>query len=458
MRPPSPSKASKGRCASGWLRGRDLVAGPAITVEGLGKQYRLGSGIAPYGRLTETLSQAIARVRQRGSRPRASDTFWALRDVDFEVAEREVLGVVGRNGAGKSTLLKILSRITPPTEGRAVLRGRVGSLLEVGTGFHPELSGRENVFLNGAILGMKAAEIRRKFDEIVAFSEIERFLDTPVKRYSSGMYVRLAFAVAAHLDPEILVVDEVLAVGDAAFQKKCLGKMDDLAHEGRTVLFVSHNMTAVQRLCTHAILLEQGRVVASGAPGWVVERYLAGEAERDAEIAWADPASAPGDEVARLHSIAALGPDGAVARSFDIREPIDIQVAYWNLSASHRPSVGIHVLNAEGTHLFASQDFTSRDWMDGAVAPGLVTACCRIPGNFLAEGRFLLNVTVSSFSPTLVHHAVQYDAIAFEVYDHSDGDSVRGPTSGEWPGVVRPMLDWRVNTSVVSSRAPFVRQ
>ena len=244
----------------------------AVRVDGLGKRYRLGER-EPY----RTLRDALTRARRRGQNARDHGLeLWALRDVGFEVKRGDVVGIIGRNGAGKSTLLKILSRITEPTTGRAEIRGRVGSLLEVGTGFHPELTGRENVFLNGAILGMSRAEIRRHFDDIVAFAEVERFIDTPVKRYSSGMHVRLAFAVAAHLHPEVLIVDEVLAVGDAAFQEKCLGKLDDVAREGRTILFVSHNMSAIQRLCAKAILLTRGRVEAHGDTNAVAERYVGG--------------------------------------------------------------------------------------------------------------------------------------------------------------------------------------
>lgn len=248
---------------------------PIIKVEGLGKQYRVGSRLQNFATLRDSISAAVrkplAALRPNGH----SETFWALRDVDFEVAPGEVIGVIGRNGAGKSTLLKILSRITEPTTGRVELYGRVASLLEVGTGFHPELTGRENVFLNGAVLGMRKAEIDRKFDEIVAFAEIEKFIDTPVKHYSSGMYVRLAFAVAAHLEPEILIIDEVLAVGDAQFQKRCLGKMNEVARSGRTVLFVSHNLRAVAQLCGHCIWIDGGRVISHGLANEVVVDYLA---------------------------------------------------------------------------------------------------------------------------------------------------------------------------------------
>jgi len=272
------------------------MADVAIKVENLSKLYRLGQGVA-YHTLRETLMdaatwpmRAVSRLRGRASSAReveAGDgTLWALQDVSFDVKPGEVVGIIGRNGAGKSTLLKILSRITEPTRGHAEIYGRVGALLEVGTGFHPELTGRENIFLNGAILGMRRAEIRRKFDDIVAFAELDRFIDTPVKRYSSGMYTRLAFAVAAHLEPEILVVDEVLAVGDAGFQKKCLGKMQNVAQGGRTVLFVSHNMTAVQNLCDTGYFLNQGRLVSSGPIDEVVATYLASfEAEHVQDLA-----------------------------------------------------------------------------------------------------------------------------------------------------------------------------
>ena len=265
----------------------------AIRVENLSKRYKIGV------RRDDTLRDAIVNVFKRSNvktleRSNVDDTIWALRDVSFEVKRGEVVGIIGRNGAGKSTLLKILSRITEPTSGRAIINGRVGSLLEVGTGFHPELTGRENIYLNGAILGMTRAEIDRKFDEIVAFSEIEKFLETPVKRYSSGMYVRLAFAVAAHLEPEILLVDEVLAVGDAAFQKKCLGKMGDVAKEGRTVLFVSHNLIALRSLCPRAIWLERGKISDEGPSSDVVANYLKLQDTDIYEQKWNDMVSAPG--------------------------------------------------------------------------------------------------------------------------------------------------------------------
>jgi lipopolysaccharide transport system ATP-binding protein len=312
----------------------------AIRVENLGKQYRIGGPQAPYKTLRETLSgMAAAPVRRirsigRGRLSGGSDNiFWALRDVSFEVQTGQVIGIIGRNGAGKSTLLKILSRITEPTEGYAELRGRVGTLLEVGTGFHPELTGRENIYLNGAILGMRRAEIERKFDEIVAFAEVERFVDTPVKHYSSGMYLRLAFAVAAHLDPEILVIDEVLAVGDAQFQKKCLGKMEDVARQGRTVLFVSHNMAAVRNLCSQAILLRDGRAELAGPTDDVIAHYLASDAFEAAATVELPPGDldAPGQGTSlrfcTLNGVPKteflIGEPWRILLDFELRRPMD---------------------------------------------------------------------------------------------------------------------------------------
>jgi lipopolysaccharide transport system ATP-binding protein len=289
------------------------VSDVALQARGLGKQYRLGPA-EPYRALRDVIAGALARPFSGKRRPNAAGRFWALRDVSFDVGRGEAVGIIGRNGAGKSTLLKILSRITEPNTGWARIEGRVGSLLEVGTGFHPELTGRENVFLNGAVLGMKRREIAAKFDEIIAFAETELFVDTPVKHYSSGMFMRLAFAVAAHLEPEILIVDEVLAVGDLAFQKKCLGKMGDVSHDGRTVLFVSHNLDAIQRLCPRTMLLEDGRLVATGPSTQVVARYLASTAERSAPVSWLDLSAARrhGTGEARFCALSYAGDDETI--------------------------------------------------------------------------------------------------------------------------------------------------
>jgi lipopolysaccharide transport system ATP-binding protein len=303
----------------------------SISVENVSKQYRLG--VIGNRTLYEDLNRWWARVRglpdplskvgdvDHGNR--SDGLLWALQDVSFQVEQGQVLGVIGRNGAGKSTLLKVLSKVTAPTSGQIKMRGRIASLLEVGTGFHPELTGRENIYLNGAILGMSRDEINRKFDEIVSFSEVEKFVDTPVKRYSSGMYVRLAFAVAAHLDPEIMVVDEVLAVGDAAFQRKCLGKMSENAGAGRTILFVSHNMSAINRLCNRAVLLEKGQLIADGSATEITARYLAGAAEESGVREW-DVKNAPGTEEVRLLGISLYSNDGVSKSVFDVNEEIFI--------------------------------------------------------------------------------------------------------------------------------------
>lgn len=416
----------------------------AIVASGLSKRYTIGVQRDPYGRLSEVLLSSIARPFRRNRAPQPGSEFWALRDVSFEVPRGSVVGVIGRNGAGKSTLLKILSRITEPTLGRAELRGRVGTLLEVGTGFHQELSGRENVLLSGAILGMRRGEIARKFDEILDFAGIDQFIDTPVKRYSSGMKVRLGFAVAAFLEPEILFIDEVLAVGDAEFQKKCLGKMSEIGAGGRTIIFVSHSMPAILRLCNRAILLDHGRVVADGPTDGVVRSYLELGAGRTSVREWTDQASAPGDDVARLKSVRVLPVGGSPAEEIDIRRALDVEVEYWTKAPGElRPSVNLHFYNDEGVCLFINNDWNDRRWWSSSRRPGLVRAVCRIPGNFLAEGRVIVTAVVSTYNPTVVH-ALERDAVAFVVVDRSEGDGVRGVFANEFPGVVRPMLEWHV--------------
>ncbi len=420
-----------------------------VSVEGLGKRYRIGHQRDPYGRLTESLWGALRAPLDmaRGKQRETGEWIWALRDVSFELRQGDVVGVIGRNGAGKTTILKVLSRITEPTTGAATRRGRVGSLLEVGTGFHPELTGRENVFMSGAVLGMRRAEIIRRFDEIVEFAGIEQFLDTPVKRYSSGMQVRLGFAVAAHLEPEILFIDEVLAVGDAEFQKRCLGKMSELGEGGRTILFVSHSMPAMLRLCQRAVLLDHGRVVTAGPTHEVVRAYLESDLGRTSERRWDDPSTAPGDDVARLRSIRVVPARGGRADEIDIREPIDIETVYSSVEpGSLRPMVILHFYNDEGTCLFVTNDTTNQQWRVKPRTRGIVRSTVRVPGNFLAEGRTTVTAEVTSKNSTIVH-AREVDAIAFQVVDRSDGDGARGDYSLPWPGVVRPMLDWTVDIS-----------
>ena len=418
----------------------------AIRAESLGKLYRVGStqGVYRYRLLGEELA---SKVRGRGGAAKATGTFWALRNVSFEVSEGEVVGIIGRNGAGKSTLLKIISRITPPTEGHVRVRGRVGSLLEVGTGFHHELTGRENVFLSGAVLGMRKADIVRQLDQIVDFAGIERFLDTPIKRYSTGMYLRLAFAVAAHLETDILLVDEVLAVGDAEFQRKCLGRMAEIGATGRTVLFVSHSMPSLLRLCPRLILLDHGGVVADGAAHEVVRTYLESGLASAAERTWPNAEDAPGDRVARIRAVRVRTDGGAVAEELDIRRSFSVEVEYWHLAEDPNvaPSVNLHFFNEDGVCLFVTNDFNDRTWMHTPRRPGLVKATCHVPGNFLAEGRVYVDVAVSTYNPTAVH-VHEKEAVAFQVIDRSSGagDGVRGPYVGDWPGAVRPMLAWTI--------------
>jgi lipopolysaccharide transport system ATP-binding protein len=418
---------------------------PMIRVNNLGKRYRIGAKQPVYSTLRESLVGAVRGPfeRFRGNGHSQENTIWALKDLSFEVNPGEVVGLIGRNGAGKSTLLKVLSRITEPTTGGIDLYGRIASLLEVGTGFHPELTGRENIYLNGAILGMSRAEISRKFDEIVAFAEVDKFLDTPVKHYSSGMYVRLAFAVAAHMESEILLVDEVLAVGDAEFQKRCLGKMEEVGSQGRTVLFVSHSMPMILRLCNRVVLLEQGKLVADGTPHEVTRAYLHSDGGSPAERAWPNRDEAPGDKVARLRAVRVLDDEGEVSEVVDIRKPVSIEVEYWNLQRSLRPTVSMHFINEDGVTLFCTNDWSNGEWWHTSRAPGLVRAHCKIPGNFLAEGRVFLLVAVCSYNPDVVH-AIEHDAISFQVVETGEGDSVRGVYAPAWPGVVRPMLEWSV--------------
>ena len=392
----------------------------AIEVRGIGKQYRLGATRGDrqysYKSLRDILT-ALPRRLFRKSENKQPPMFWALKDIAFDVPAGEVVGLIGRNGAGKSTLLKVLSRVTDPTEGRILLHGRVGSLLEVGTGFHPELTGRENIFMNGAILGMRRAEITRQFDAIVAFAEVEKFIDTAVKHYSSGMYLRLAFAVAAHLEPEILLVDEVLAVGDAAFQKKCLGKMGDVARQGRTIIFVSHNMTALRSLCTRAVWLNEGRVTEDGPSALVVDHYLQKNAASNLESRWDDPDTAPGDHRARLH-LARVNVKSERTDQITVDTPIELEFQYWNFTPGAELNISIFLNTLEEVCVFNIAS-------DAAPRPaGLIRHTVQIPGAFLNAGSYYIKLFLV-LEQTRVMFA-HNNLIAFEVAD--------GPRTGRWYG------------------------
>jgi lipopolysaccharide transport system ATP-binding protein len=418
---------------------------PIIRIENLGKSYRIGGLHPGYVTFREMIAGAVVAPFKRlgGAGGRARETLWALKGINLEVEEGELIGVVGRNGAGKSTLLKILSRITKPTTGRAAIRGRVGSLLEVGTGFHPDLTGRENIFLNGAILGMRRFEIAAKFDEIVAFSEIEKFIETPVKFYSSGMYVRLAFSVAAHLEPEILMMDEVLAVGDAAFQQKCLDKMHDIRQQGRTIFFVSHNMPAVTRLCKRVVLLEGGQIVSDGAAQKVVNDYLSASWSVGAERVWDDASEAPGNEIVRLRRARVRTREGETIAVVDIRHSFGIEITYEVREVGHVLLPVVDLSNEEGVHLFSAHD-TGADWRRRPRPAGIYTSTVWIPGNLLAEGNLLVHVSMMSHEPATVLHARERNAVAFQIVDAGveAGEAARGDLVGPIPGVVRPLLPW----------------
>jgi lipopolysaccharide transport system ATP-binding protein len=379
----------------------------AVRVEGVGKEYRLGGTRERYTTLRDQVNKLatapLRALRGRGRRPEQEPPFWALKDVSFEVSQGEVVGIIGRNGAGKSTLLKILSRITEPTEGEADIHGRVGSLLEVGTGFHPELTGRENVYLNGAILGMRRSEIMRKFDEIVSFAQVEKFIDTPVKHYSSGMYMRLAFAVAAHLEPEILIVDEVLAVGDAEFQEKCLGKMGDLARGGRTVLFVSHNLHAIKSLCSQGILLRAGRVFFEGPASECVSKYLEMARAGAGPVDPSSPVTRAGTGEWRFTEVVATKP------IFDSSEPKEFRFEVSPTRADAGPMYLSGVLINEDGVILTRLDSRLTEFRPPG--PRTVRGWLRIDGLWLLPGRYTLELHVCSMIGVidLFERAVEFE-------------------------------------------------
>ena len=419
-----------------------------ISVENLSKSYRLGvigtgsfdGDVKRWWAQKRGIPDPILKIGEADPRHHAGETIWALKDINFNIQEGEAVGIIGHNGAGKSTLFKVLSQVTAPTCGEVKIRGNIASLLEVGTGFHPDLTGRENIFMNGAIMGMRRSEIKLKFDEIVDFSGVEKYIDTPVKRYSSGMYVRLAFAVAAHLDPDILVVDEVLAVGDAAFQRKCLNKMGDVGKEGRTVLFISHVMPSIVRLCQRTILLDGGKVLLDGPSSSIVSAYLQSNLNTSAKREWSDSEKAPGDDIVRLRSVTVQTEDGKVSDEIDSRHPIFLEVKYDVIQPGYQLLPSYRLTNQDGTVILTTMDVHS-NWRSTPKSKGLYTSTVKVPGNFLSNGNVSVLISIKSLSPA-IEHIYEKDLVAFQVIDNRQGDSASGGLVEEIPGVVRPLLTW----------------
>ncbi len=408
-----------------------------ITAENISKKYIIDhQGIRKPSSLRDVVSETFEQLFNKKKQETATDRkeeFWALKDVSFSIDQGDRIGIVGHNGAGKSTLLKILSRITDPTTGQVSIDGRVASLLEVGTGFHPELTGRENIFLNGAILGMNKSEIKQSFDAIVDFAGVEKFLDTPVKRYSSGMYVRLGFAIAAHLEPEIMIIDEVLAVGDAEFQKKCLGKMRDVSESGRTLLFVSHNLTAIQALCNKSFYFEKGKLLDQGETSRIVTTYLSRVSQKKLEREWEDIDSAPGNDEIRVKSFKLLPDYQDDLMHIDVRTSMDIQFEFWNMVEEAQLNLSLHLYSYTGECIFnvgtASQSF----------AQGIVTGTLEIPGHFLNDGSYMISIMVVKDTSSVIYN--MEEALTFDVEDYREGVT----WYGKWPGYIRPQLNFSLN-------------
>jgi len=399
-------------------------------------------------------AKAVGRTLLKPSKAALSpsrEECWALKDVSFEIKQGDRVGIIGRNGAGKSTLLKVLSRIVEPTSGSISIRGRVASLLEVGTGFHPELTGRENVYLNGAILGMSREEIKRKFDEIVAFAEVEKFLDTPVKRYSSGMYVRLAFSVAAHLEPEILIIDEVLAVGDTSFQKKCLRMMEDVSLEsGRTILIVSHDMQTVLSICNKAVFLDRGKVKAIGSCEHIVKDYLDTGHSKTSLRTWEDRDVAPGNNHVKLHSVQVIDKNNNNNESFKISEPVGIQMVYEVLKEDEIFWQGFSFHNSQGINIFDSHNVNTK-WYQEPHPKGKFVSTVWIPANLLAEGMVIVSCAIFNHAKHKVYFH-EKDVVAFNIIDTFEANSARGDCVGQFPGLIRPVLNWEVQALVPLGR------
>lgn len=426
------------------------MAEAVISVKNLSKRYRIGHRENACKTLGEAVVDLIAAPARnlkslrklsnfsaRESVTSSADVIWALKDVTFDLKPGEVLGVIGRNGAGKTTLLKILSRITGPSAGTVEMNGRVSSLLEVGTGFHPELTGRENIFLNGAILGMRKAEIKKKFAAIVDFAGVEKFIDTPVKRYSSGMYVRLAFAVASHLEPDILIVDEVLAVGDAEFQKKCMSRMSNVSQDGRTILFVSHNMYAIKALCNRCILLDQGCITAEGNAYAVVNHYLGTGFISKAERAW-DDAHAPGDKIVRWKSARIRNERGDITADLQTDESIAIELDYYNLCEGAKLGATVALFNEEGTHILTSLSNHCQQWHNRPREKGVYRSICKVPGKLLAESKYSVTFLTWGDNYSSIHR--EDNVLEFQT---RDSGFVRGDYYDETGGIIKPLFEWK---------------
>lgn len=408
-----------------------------ITAENISKKYIIDHKHKAGGPSTfrDVVSDSIGKIFSRKpghSEYTEKEEFWALKDVNFTIDQGDRIGIVGHNGAGKSTLLKILSRITEPSTGQIKIDGRVASLLEVGTGFHPELTGRENIYLNGAILGMNKSEIKQSFDAIVDFAGVEKFLDTPVKRYSSGMYVRLGFAIAAHLNPEILIVDEVLAVGDTEFQKKCLGKMRDVSESGRTLLFVSHNLTAIQALCNKSFYFEKGQLIDQGETTHIVTNYLSKVSHKRMERHWDDIDQAPGNDQVRIKSFRLLAEYQDNLVHIDVRTPMNFQFEFWNMEEGANLNLSMHLYTFTGECIFnvgtESQQF----------GKGLVIGVCEIPGHFLNDGSYVVSMMIVKDTSTVVYN--MEEALIFDIEDYRENVT----WYGKWPGYIRPKLNFSI--------------
>ncbi len=408
-----------------------------ISAENISKKYIIDhQGTKKSSSLRDAFSNTFEQFfssKNGQAHSKEKEEFWALKDVSFNISQGDRIGIVGHNGAGKSTLLKILSRITDPTTGQVSIDGRVASLLEVGTGFHPELTGRENIFLNGAILGMDKGEIRKSFDAIVDFAGVEKFLDTPVKRYSSGMYVRLGFAIAAHLEPEIMIIDEVLAVGDAEFQKKCLGKMRDVSESGRTLLFVSHNLTAIQALCNKSFYFEKGRLVDQGETSHIVTTYLSRVSQKKLERQWDSPESAPGNEEIKVKSLKLIPEYIDNLYHIDVRTPMAVQFEFWNMVEDANLNLSLHLYSYTGECIF------NVGTQSKPFARGIISGVLEIPGHFLNDGSYMISIMVVRDTSTVIYN--MEEALTFDIEDYRENVT----WYGKWPGYIRPKLNFTMS-------------